>query len=405
MTGEIASAAVEFELLGHDCPLGHYPSLVVPVGRLAGGLIAVYTGQSGSQFHPVTSDSQFALHDSTTADMLKHFDPLAHGLFAFKETEIVVYETGKEREFYSRLLRSSAAGSIELFYRLSLALEAGEPSLIRPLFSKCTKQMKRYARDFTEAWMNSLSRLSTQVEEIRTETLPVLRPKPSLATATAAATIAADASNVLLLKPDLRLSIEEAADVVSALRQVVQRELFSRLPGYAYHTAIQTSLGEKLRLHELSIGGGDAYEQGDRYHYKQDRDYHYAYEEGRRDKLDDGFLHTVEEFYRPHYEQDDRLRYAYEQGYREGYRSYIANSLDVARHSGLSLSLLEFNQIILSRDTAVHFLEVAGQRKLLSFARQMLRSQVYEMHFHRPVVRVNRRQVYTYAEVISLLGL
>jgi hypothetical protein len=83
----------------------------------------------------------------------------------------------------------------------------------------------------------------------------------------------------------------------------------------------------------------------------------------------------------------------------------IPNPDEVATASGLSLPHLEFRNIILSRGTAVHFLKLSGAGLPLRFLLdEVLRPEIYQVYFQRPPVRIKRRQVFTYAEVLSLVG-
>jgi hypothetical protein len=82
MIDNIAPDAQGFELLGHDCPLGEYPSVAVPIGRFQSEFVAVYTSEAGPQFQHVDPDAKFNQHNRVTASMLRGFNPLRHGLFA-----------------------------------------------------------------------------------------------------------------------------------------------------------------------------------------------------------------------------------------------------------------------------------------------------------------------------------
>jgi hypothetical protein len=169
--GDISLSGQSFELRGHDCPLGNYPSVAVPVGTLGGELVAVYAREGEPQFHSVGPDAKYNRHSRITTSTLRGFDPLTHGLFAFNETEVVIYDLGKEKAFYSRLLRYSPAFYIEPFYRLSLAIETDEMSLIRPVYFSCAKHMARDAPEFTEVWMKAIELVSSTVVALRGEWL------------------------------------------------------------------------------------------------------------------------------------------------------------------------------------------------------------------------------------------
>ena len=187
VTGGIGLEERIFELAGHDCPLGDYPSIAVPVGKIDGQLVAVYSGEDGATFRPVDQSAKYNRHNRATASTLRDFDPLRHGLFAFNETDIVIYDLGKEKSFCFYLLRSSAAFFIEPFYRLSLAVETAEMSLIRPVYFSCAKHLTRDAPELSESWMKTIQMISPSVEMIQKEwlrrlALPHLNQPSPLAT-------------------------------------------------------------------------------------------------------------------------------------------------------------------------------------------------------------------------------
>ena len=342
MTDHIRMRDRNFALLGHDCPLGQYPSLAVPVGVLEGDLVAVYAGEEGTQFQPVNPDANFTRHRSATADMLQGFNPLKHGLFAFNEAEIVMYETGKEGEFYSRLLQSAAASSIEPFYRLSLSLETGQLSLIRPLFLTCARRMERKGGEFTDVWIKSVQRLSPLIHELRSEVLHQLRAPRHEQRYAVAAHLGTTLPEVVTVV-EFGVSREDAELVAGALSQLVSQELNPRiLSGDAYRSAIRASLALSER-DSFSIFPQDA--------------------------------------------------------------GQVPSPGDVARLSRLSLPLLEFHKIILSRAVINNLVEHSIPGRLPKpFLREILRPKIYEMHFRRPPIRIRSRQVFTYGEVLSLVG-
>jgi hypothetical protein len=81
------------------------------------------------------------------------------------------------------------------------------------------------------------------------------------------------------------------------------------------------------------------------------------------------------------------------------------NVEDVARISGLSLPHLEFLNIILSKTTAVQFLRISESGLPNAFVSgEIIRSATYEQQFGRRAVKIKRRLVLTYAEVLSMVG-
>src|SRR5690348_2884439 len=99
----------EFALVGHDCPLGSYPSVVVPVGILGKRLVVSYFSPQGPELVSVPEESIYVKHSTRTTLGLLQFDHKRHGLFAFGEQSVVTYNLGQEGEFFASLLSSNEA--------------------------------------------------------------------------------------------------------------------------------------------------------------------------------------------------------------------------------------------------------------------------------------------------------
>ena len=144
---------VKFALVGHDCPLGEYPSIVVPVGRLEEHLVVLYSSPNGPQLVHISDESAYIHHSSDTNRKLAEFDHKLHGLFAFGEQSLTTYVVGREGEFFARLLRSSESAALDLFYRFSLAKESGEVDLIKQAFDECVRKLRSDSPEFAEQWI------------------------------------------------------------------------------------------------------------------------------------------------------------------------------------------------------------------------------------------------------------
>jgi len=145
----------KFVLVGHDCPLGEYPSIVVPVGKLEEHLVVLYSSPNGPQLVDVSSESAYVHHSSDTNRKLAEFDHKLHGLFAFGEQSLTTYVVGREGEFFVRLLRSSESADLDLFYRFSLAKESGEVDLIKQAFDECVRKLRSDSPEFAEQWIKA----------------------------------------------------------------------------------------------------------------------------------------------------------------------------------------------------------------------------------------------------------
>jgi hypothetical protein len=261
-----------------------------------------------------------------------------------------MYDLGGEREFYSRLLRSSAAFYIELFYRLSLALETNDPSLIKPLYFSCANQFSRHAPEFIDGWMRTVASASFIIESIQHEWLSRLA-RPPLERSYAAA--AREAVSVALSEPEIK-----------RLGVLVGPEMNAVTIGRAL---------DVLALEDptMQIGAGDAYAAAVRASL--------------------GLANL------PSTNSTDVFQGSTAQS--------APSAREVAAASGLSLPLLEFRNIVLGKDRVVEFLRLSKCRISSEvLLRQVLDVRVYEQHFKRRAVKIRRRQVFTYAEVLSLVG-
>src|SRR5258708_14416634 len=124
-----------FVLVGHDCPLGEYPSVVVPVGTVGQQLVVLYNSPTGPELVPVSNESEYAKHSVETTRMLSDFDGSKHGLFALGEQSVLMYLHGQEAAFFANLLRSGDLVFIDPLYRFSLAKDARQHDLILHAFA------------------------------------------------------------------------------------------------------------------------------------------------------------------------------------------------------------------------------------------------------------------------------
>jgi superfamily II DNA or RNA helicase len=143
----------KFVLVGHDCPLGGYPSIVVPVGKVGEQLVVLYSSSAGSERVPVSNGLAYVPHSERTIDKLSEFDDKRHGLFAFDEQSLMLYIAGKEGEFFAELLKSAEGAVIEPFYRFSLAKEARQPDLIKKAFEECVLRLRSESPQFEAEWI------------------------------------------------------------------------------------------------------------------------------------------------------------------------------------------------------------------------------------------------------------
>lgn len=143
-----------FELLGHDNPLGRYPSPVVPVGKLNGQLVAVFAGTDGNETQELGGDEEYTHHTDSVAKKLQDFDYERDRLFAFNEEELVFYEVAREREWFSHVLQDSRLSDDNPFLRLALAKIVSSPNLLLDELYRCVASLTRTkaADEFIDDW-------------------------------------------------------------------------------------------------------------------------------------------------------------------------------------------------------------------------------------------------------------
>ena len=66
-----------FEIVGHNCLLGEYPSLVTPIGKLEGTdtFVAIYlTDEQTVTLEPISKEASFTRYSEEIKESLKSFD-------------------------------------------------------------------------------------------------------------------------------------------------------------------------------------------------------------------------------------------------------------------------------------------------------------------------------------------
>ena len=89
-----------FRLLGHDCPYGAYPAPLVPVGRLAGKLVAIYpAGQMGPSVEEIDDEFVYVPHSKKLCKSLAGFDYRVDRLFGLSRDQVLRYRADREAEY------------------------------------------------------------------------------------------------------------------------------------------------------------------------------------------------------------------------------------------------------------------------------------------------------------------
>jgi RNA polymerase sigma factor (sigma-70 family) len=166
-------AKEQFELLGHDDPLG-YPAPVVPVGRLDGSLVAFYASDRVTVIVLDDEGVEFIRYGEALKASLRDFDYQNERLFGFNYSRVVSYKIDEQAEYFQSLLKDIHFSLDNPFLRLSLAKATGESHLtIREIFL-CSLHLARKSTHFTEAWYRTQRELLEQGSDlINTVYLPV----------------------------------------------------------------------------------------------------------------------------------------------------------------------------------------------------------------------------------------
>ena len=126
-----------FKLIGHDCPLGQYPALVVPIGYLKEELVAILIASDGICYEQIPPDSDYQQHSEDVIARTNPFDPEQHRLFAINKEDVRSYEFEDEALFFKKLLKDTGFSSERPFLRYTLAKQTGDTQSIVGEFKSC----------------------------------------------------------------------------------------------------------------------------------------------------------------------------------------------------------------------------------------------------------------------------
>jgi len=143
---------VNFKLIGHDCPLGIYPSPVVPVGRCNGKLMASYQRKDEPTFVEIDEKSEFVKHGKYTQKKLKNFDPYKNGLLGLSKNNVISYKLDNEANFFSELLEDENFSAKNPFLRLSIAKDTESIEIIKREFLKSLNAFPKNQERNVDLW-------------------------------------------------------------------------------------------------------------------------------------------------------------------------------------------------------------------------------------------------------------
>lgn len=139
-------------LLGHDCPLESYPSIVLPVGRSAdGAMVVIYHANGQSKEDPIPDESEFVHYDDDLLKKLETFMPEYHRLFAYDESNIDIIPIEHEREFFQLFLTNTEHLDVDPFLRLSFARVTRMPNLVFREIGRCVVALHE-SPTFLQSW-------------------------------------------------------------------------------------------------------------------------------------------------------------------------------------------------------------------------------------------------------------
>jgi len=134
--------ANSFVLLGHDCPYGRYPAPVIPVGDMAGDLVAIYP--SGPLARPTADKldrNARYVRALPSAGRFSPFDYQQYRLFAFSENDVDIYGVADEADYFAAVLQDPRAEGADNSIRLMLARQTGRKQLIRAEIGRASQHM------------------------------------------------------------------------------------------------------------------------------------------------------------------------------------------------------------------------------------------------------------------------
>jgi hypothetical protein len=146
----------KFELLGHYNPLGHYPSILAPVGKLEGELMTVFWNLAGTStsYAPV-KDVEYIEHQDFLKEKLIDYDPTDHLLYGLSETDVRMFKLEEEVDFYKDLLSDADFAPENPFSRLSAAHSTGDKDYILNEIKGCMTFLLEEAPEYLSSWYRS----------------------------------------------------------------------------------------------------------------------------------------------------------------------------------------------------------------------------------------------------------
>jgi CheY-like chemotaxis protein len=182
-------------LIGHACPEGRYPSVVLPVIRDEDGKVfVVYQGvdDGDRQLEPVSADSEYVRHEQSLQERLEEFHSEHHRLFAYAPQEVVFYGKGNEGDFFGDFLSAPNYRKVDPFQRMAFARLTRNTRHVFQEIGRCLVALKG-TPEFLESWCE---------REMRT-VLDSVEPEPD----------GGDRKKILLIEDHIPTAIAVQADL------------------------------------------------------------------------------------------------------------------------------------------------------------------------------------------------
>ncbi|HZS53232.1 MAG TPA: ATP-binding cassette domain-containing protein [Bryobacteraceae bacterium] len=129
--------------------MGCYPGPVVPIGRLAGRLVAIYHSEDGeTEAIEIADRAKFVVHDAGLAATLSSYNAATELLFASSPAKVEAYQLRYEKVDLLRFRHYSE----DPFYRLTLSSATDSLETIKQDVKACLQKILVSAPDLAPSW-------------------------------------------------------------------------------------------------------------------------------------------------------------------------------------------------------------------------------------------------------------
>lgn len=162
---------LEPKLVGFDCPLGSYPSPLVPIVQDDLDYYAAYLDAKNTiHLERLESDSKFIFLTDLppeTRAKLKGFDCRKHRLFAKTKNDVCFYASNREEAFFTVLLNDNNFSSNNPFFRLSLSEDTGDLAIFNEELERCENYLRERHPEILSEWKKDRANLKLSKKLVR----------------------------------------------------------------------------------------------------------------------------------------------------------------------------------------------------------------------------------------------